>query len=82
MRFRFGVLCDHAHPGDYEVRDGYQVAAFIGVGCLLKIGGTHSFFHQCTMKRAAQKTMDTFFKAAGSSSKMAKRSEGPFWAWN
>ncbi|KAK8829961.1 hypothetical protein WA577_001351, partial [Blastocystis sp. JDR] len=30
------------------------------------------------MKRAAQKTMDSFFKAAGSSPKMAKRSEAVF----
>ena len=41
-------------------------------------GGIHCFLHESTMKRAAQKTMDSFFKAAGSSPKMAKRSEGAF----
>ena len=78
MRHRFGVLRDHADPGDHEVRDGLEVAAVVGLGCLLENGGIHCFLHESTMKRAAQKTMDSFFKAAGSSPKMAKRSEGAF----
>lgn len=57
-------LCDDADSGGDEVRNGYQFAVDV-VLCLFDI-------LLSTMKRAAQKTMDSFFKASSAGSKQVK----------
>ena len=62
---RVGRLRDDADSGGDEVRDGHQFAVDVALCCLLDI-------LLSTMKRAAQKTMDSFFKVSNAGSKQVK----------
>ena len=75
VRCRFGLLCHHAHPRDYKVRDGHEVTAVVGFACLLEMAADRIGLLSGQMKRAAQKTVDTFFKTSGAPAKLVKRSE-------
>ena len=56
---RVGRLCNHADSGGNEVRNGHVLC------CLFDI-------QLSIMKRAAQKTMDSFFKVSSTGSKQVK----------
>lgn len=75
VKGRFGLLCHHAHPRDYKVRDGHEVAAVVGFACLLEMAADRIGLLSGQMKRAAQKTVDSFFKTSGAPAKLVKRSE-------
>lgn len=58
-------LCNHADSGGNEVRNGHQFAVDVVLCCLFDI-------QLSIMKRAAQKTMDSFFKVSSTGSKQVK----------
>ena len=62
---RVGRLCDYADSRGDEVRNGHQFAVDVVLCCLFVI-------QLSLMKRAAQKTMDSFFKVSSAGSKQVK----------